>query len=424
MCAEARCLPDRKMLRYVAVVHLVTFTSRERIALESHDTLKDVIMSPFQFINAFAVHRSRPQNPDILNSPEILDVIHWMKNDLGWRPTFTWDPLMFDTFPENIKNEIRPSQPKDDILQQIFKVFKTLKEDIGLPIRLAIGDRTDYYITSTGQPRHLFFTQTKVLLEDDEDKQEAIMDCMARFNLSFVTSFIDELIIEYPFETPGILDRFSHHVSLNDDELRLLQREMVGWRKFWARYAPRLTNLKKLVIIVPQIIFDDWRNSISFQYLMKEDTWDVVNHDGASSRRHSFPCKFVKRTFFRSEATSVRAFDSNGDIDEHLRDVSVMDPTLNESRDLTTDELADSALPSPADRFFDVEPAKEKKKGNNNNNNKRKLDEVSEDSSDSDIGSTVRRRRGKRPRFLGHSHPFFMGHIPRLLDQDSDSDSN
>lgn len=394
------------------------FKHKDRFNLKSYDHLRHTVINPFQFINPFAQSRTRPENPNVLYGDTCVEVLKWMRDSLAWLPTFTWDPLMFDTFPANITSDLRISHPKNNIIEQVTEMLRGFKS-LDLPIRLVMGDRTDYYIHAFGQQRHLFFGPTKTLEGEGLEKREVIKECNSRFNISYIVDIVDELVIEYSCDTPGIFDRrYERNRVLTEHEWQLMCREMAGWRKFWARYAPYLQNLKKLVVMAPKILFDDWAKSKQFQRLVNDESWNIVSDESVYTKPRWVPCEFVKRTFFR--------LGKNGRAPASLNLKTLGRPKENESRDFDVSELEDAeTLEGHAAQFWPWLTQQRFPK-------KRKAVDYATDHEETDeegplhnytTGQTYSTRTRYRKHVRNTAVPFFTAHFGRLLDGDSGSDS-
>jgi hypothetical protein len=186
----------------------------------------------------------------------------------------------------------------------------------------------------------------------------------AVFSLTPIASMIDELTIQYPVDVPGVSGWLRASKRPTPAEKALMRREMVGWRRFWTRYASQFKNLKKLTANVPSDIYEDWGKG-ELPGLLDDERWQMLeveekNGDNygflnsalpfastSSSLRYSFAkrrsrTKFVQRVFFRLDGQPLNLRLPNPEISEKER----------EEREITEDMIKDKDMPVQAHRFW------------------------------------------------------------------------
>lgn len=334
------------------------------VKIKSYDSLQNVILHPFHFINVHQPTRHQVENPDFSESREMQDAVRWMATTCGWKPVFTWDTMMCDVFPANI--DTPTLRPKADILSQIRKTFEGLKA-LGIPLRLTIGDRI-LSCSNSGLDRSLYFGDFKTLTGDPPNHTQTLQKTQARFNLTGIAHLVDELIIHYSLDMPGVAGWGKTNRQLSDGEKALIVREMKGWRKFWARYALQFTNLKKLNVMVPKGIFDDWGRSKQLAQLLQDESWQALELDVRRAKYGSTPItpglllrhtdkkhprmRFVKRVFFRQNDRKLR-FDAPSLTEEQREEEDSFSDNAEEIADLTKEQV---------NRFWSFERKPEKRK--------------------------------------------------------------
>ncbi|CAI6273885.1 unnamed protein product [Periconia digitata] len=297
-----------------------------------HITVKPVTipgvveLQPFQLVALNQNHRrlgiapGAPPPVDVTAKPEMQDILRWLAAQWHFKPIFVWGHLMCDAFPENLepsgfmmgKPPPRPTIQKDDVLLRIFGmavIFRTLN----IPIRVSIGHRSNPS-SPHGIDGSLLFGDFKTLVGQGLDRRELILPSQASFNLSNIAHMIDELIIEYPFDVPGVINSWTRDSSLRAVEESLFEREMVGWRRFWARYARQMKNLKKLTVHIPSKIYRDWGRCKGLHELLADDRWQMLEVKTKGSTfisledvplgglvPRSTRVPFVQRVFFRTD---------------------------------------------------------------------------------------------------------------------------
>jgi hypothetical protein len=225
--------------------------------------------------------------------------------------------MMCDVFPANLEAS-RSFLPKPDVLARIQAMVSILR-DLDMPIRISIGDRRS--LCSPGLDGSLYFGDYKMLIEnedgDDDANLELLRPTQARFNLTPIAAMVDELTIQYPADMPSVGNWPRVGRRPSPAEADLIQREKTGWRRFWARYAPKLRSLKKLTVNVPADIYADWAHS-ALPGLLADPRWhmlDVSDRGGDygffatyfpfSSAKYAFRRRaqrpWVQRVFFRTD---------------------------------------------------------------------------------------------------------------------------
>jgi hypothetical protein len=199
---------------------------------------------------------------------------------------------------------------------------------LSIPIRISIGDRTKRF-HSTGLDGSLYFGDYKALIGDAEPKQQVLRHTQASFNLMHITAMVDELTIQYPRDVPGISGILRAAQRPTPAETALMRREMIGWRRFWMRYASHFKNLKKLTINVPNDIYADWAQS-DLPNLLSHSSWDVLDADEHSANTsfsgHSYPFespygkRFVRKVFFRLSDEALLLLPRHLELSDAQRD--------------------------------------------------------------------------------------------------------
>lgn len=215
--------------------------------------------------------------PDPMATQEVHDVIQWLVKKCKWKPILVWDPMMCDVFPQNL-DPIRPFLPKPDVISKIQGMIQTLRS-LDVPIRLSFGDRT-HTCSNPGIDGSLFMGDYKCLLGEGDEKHELLAPTQARFNLAGIAPLVDELSIVYQLDMPGVAGWAGLNKPPTEAEKELMRKEMRGWRRFWRRYALLFKNLKKLTVLVPTDIYNDWGRLPYLPELLADERWDVLETDG------------------------------------------------------------------------------------------------------------------------------------------------
>ena len=252
---------------------------------------------------------------------------------------------MCDVFPASLEPN-RTFLPKPEVLSRIQSMV-TILRSLNIPIRISIGDRTNAS-PSSGLDGSLYFGDYKTFVGMDDDKEERLLPTQACFNLTPIAHMIDELSIQYPADVPGVSGYVRAHRRQSPAEKILMNREMTGWRRFWARYASQLTNLKKLTANIPNDIYEDWAKS-ELPLLLADERWEMLEVPdnqgdfGFFGRyfpfegfRYSFSrkkgrVKFVQRVFFRRDDKPLHLTSPHESLSEQER----------EERHIPESEIAD-----------------------------------------------------------------------------------
>ncbi|KAL5116468.1 hypothetical protein ACEQ8H_005589 [Pleosporales sp. CAS-2024a] len=336
-------------------------TKYPNITIRPIHGLHNITLHPFHLVNVMQrrnpfMHVAQPNGNQVQTDPVANEVVQnalrWLVQKCDWKPVLTWDNMMCDVFPANLEPS-RTFLPKADVLTRIQAMVATLRS-LNIPIRVSIGDRTNT-CPSSGLDGSLYFGDYKTFVGEDDNKHEVLLPTQASFNLSAIASMVDELTIQYPFDVPGVSGFLRAAKRPTPAEKALIQREMVGWRRFWKRYSSQFTNLKKLTADIPNDIYDDWGKS-DLSTLLADPRWDMLEIEDRNAdcsflgsyfpftastiryipARKRGRTKFVQRVFFRRDDEPLRIAetlprDSGGDVcadredvqitDEHIRDV-------------------------------------------------------------------------------------------------------
>jgi hypothetical protein len=300
--------------------------------------------------------------------------------------------MMCDVFPANLEPN-RTFLPKAEVLSRIKTMVSTLRS-LNIPIRISIGDRHNA-CPSTGLDGSLYFGDYKTFVGEDENKHEVLLPTQAIFNLTPIAAMVDELSIQYPVDVPGVSGWMRPSKRPTAAEKALMKREMVGWRRFWTRYASQFKILKKLTVNVPEDIYEDWGKG-GLPALLSDERWQMLEVEeknagdygllgsyfpfhtsSSSSLRHSFAkrrsrTKFVQKVFFRLDKEPLELEMKHPQLTEKER----------EEEDITEDRIKDEPEEFfPGDRFWakkeEEEKGEEKVAGE-----KRKRSEIAEGSVD------------------------------------------
>ena len=218
---------------------------------------------------------------------------------------------------------------------------------LSIPIHISIGDRKSTCHTASPDGS-LYFGDFKDLIGDADPKQEILRPTRASFNLMHIAAMIDELTIQYPMCVPGISGIQLAAKRPTPAEIALMRREMIGWRRFWTRYASHLKNLKKVTVKVPSSIYADWAQS-DFASLLSNPSWDVLDVDDhypdTSFFGTSYPVRYrrsrkrwVRKVFFRLNDDALPLLPRHPELSDAQRDVveipdhMIQDRTVSEHR--------------------------------------------------------------------------------------------
>lgn len=331
------------------------------------DLHRDIVYQPFHLVNVTTHRRATllPPNaaqpvplPDPISSQEVQDALRWLAEKCGWRPILDWGNMMSDVFPENM--ELRHFLPKADVVSRIQTMVRTLRS-LKIPVRLSIGDRSHSCYNSPDGC--LYFGDYKGLEGEGDEKREVLGPTQARFNLSGVAELVDELTIQYPVDVPGVAG-WSRSSRATEAERILMDRERIGWRRFWKRYALQFKHLKKLTATVPSEIYNDWAQSDEFRSLVSDEEWEMLEVDEQyvselnifgsylpfsnlrySTARKRPRMKFVQRVFFRKEGRQLQ-LNAPTLSDEESEARIILDSEISTSTDLQ------------AHRFWPAKPPK------------------------------------------------------------------
>ncbi|RMZ72550.1 hypothetical protein GMOD_00007549 [Pyrenophora seminiperda CCB06] len=339
------------------------------INIKAIQNLSNITLHPFHLVNVTqrrqqfghnTLQNGQPAFSDPTSKPEVQASLRWLAQKCDWRPIFAWDSMMCDVFPANLE-PTRTFLPKVDVLTRIQNMVSTLRS-LKIPIRISIGDRATTSPTS-GLDGTLYFGDSKTHIGEGENKREVLLATQSIFSLTPIASMIDELTINYPPDVPGVSGFLRGAKRPTPAEKALMQREMMGWRRFWMRYASQFTNLKKLTTNVPHDIYEDWGKS-ELSVLLADERWQMLeveeqqehtffgNYFPYSNQavRYRFPRsrnrpKFVQRVFFR--------------LDDQPLDLGVPHPGLSsqqlEEREITEEEITyqdDAEGGAPNHRFW------------------------------------------------------------------------
>jgi len=323
--------------------------------------LQNITLHPFHLVNV--MQRRNPfmnvgqgnnnnintnqAQADPVSNEVVQTALRWLAQKCDWKPILAWDNMMCDVFPANLEPS-RTFLPKADVLSRIRAMVTTLRV-LNIPIRVSIGDRTNT-CPSSGLDGSLYFGDYKSFVGEDENKREVLLPTQASFNLTAIADMVDELTIQYPVDVPGVSGWVRSGKRPTAAETGLMQREMIGWRRFWKRYSSQFKNLKKLTADVPNDIYEDWGKS-DLSTLLADERWEMLEVEDRngdlslfgnyfpfsstslryiSSRKRS-RTKFVQRVFFRldnapldlpsvGENTSTLKREEVESADERIRD--------------------------------------------------------------------------------------------------------
>lgn len=357
--------------------------------------LENITLHPFHLVN---VMQRRPhfgqQNTQVTPPPvdpcsnaKVQEAIRWLLKKCDWKPILAWDSMMCDVFPANLEPS-RTFLPKAEVLSRVQTMVSTLR-NLDIPIRLSIGDRNNTSPIS-GLDGSLYFADYKTFIGTGDDKVEQLLPTQASFNLSPIAHIVDELTIQYPPDVPGVSGLLRAHRRPSPAEKALMDREMTGWRRFWARYASQFTNLKKLTANVPNDIYDDWAKT-ALPALLHDNRWQMLEisddradlgalgsyfpyvHWQFGGRKRS-RLKFVQRVFFRHDDAPLPLQSPHAHLSPHQQ----------EDRVIAAEDIVDQD--HTGHRFWAPRPdaLRKAEKENNKNKGKRKAASSSADDDDDD----------------------------------------
>jgi hypothetical protein len=344
-----------------------------RINIKPIRTLQNITLHPFHLVNVMQrrnpfLHPPQANNnqaqTDPVSNQEVQNALRWLAQKCDWKPILAWDNMMCDVFPANLEPS-RTFLPKADVLSRIQTMVATLRT-LNIPIRVSIGDRTNT-CPSSGLDGSLYFGDFKAFVGEDDNKREVLLPTQASFNLTAIAGMVDELTIQYPVDVPGVSGWLRAAKRPTAAEKQLMQREMIGWRRFWKRYASQFKNLKKLTADVPNDLYEDWGKS-EVANLLDDERWQMLEiedqngHHGIfgsyfpfsssslryiSSRKRG-RTKFVQRVFFR--------------LDDQPLQLPALQPHLTiqqrEEEQITDEHIKD--INRPAHRFWAAKEEEEK----------------------------------------------------------------
>lgn len=315
--------------------------------------------------------------------PEVQEALRWLAQECDWKPVLAWESMMCDVFPANLEPN-RTFLPKPDILSRIQTMVERLR-GLNIPIRISIGDRGNT-CPSSGLDGSLYFGPFKTFVGEGADRREVLLPTQAVFSLTPIASMVDELTIQYPADVPGVSGWLRAAKRPTPAEKALMEREMIGWRRFWIRYALQFKNLKKLTANVPNDIYEDWANS-EVVALLEDERWQMLEvedkQDYASSSyfpfsnpstlRYRFPrnrskTKFVQRVFFRLDDEPLNLVLPRPELSEKER----------EEGEITDDMIQAAEYAHKASRGHRFWPKKEDDNNNNNHNHNKSNDKAEE----------------------------------------------
>ncbi|KAI8942486.1 hypothetical protein NX059_000552 [Plenodomus lindquistii] len=332
------------------------------ISIKPSRNLDSITLHPFHLVNVmqrrYPFGHAAQQTPDSVvdpsSKPEVQEALRWLAEKCSWKPILAWDSMMCDVFPANLEPN-RTFLPKLDVLSRIKTMVSTLR-GLMIPIRISIGDRSNS-CPSFGLDGSLYFGDFKTFVGEGDAKHEILRPTQASYNLMPIASMVDELTISYPVDVPGV-SGWRAASRATPAETALMKREMIGWRRFWFRYASQFKNLKKLTANVPDDIYEDWGKS-ELASLLSDERWEMLEVEeqdadygffnsyfpfsSTSLTRRARRCsrigtqyrkKFVQRVFFR--------------LDDKPLNITPRHPELSDQegdeKEITDDEIKDVAM--------------------------------------------------------------------------------
>jgi hypothetical protein len=318
--------------------------------------LVDFMQQRNPFIYPPEENRNQVQTDPISNKV-LQNAIRWLSQKYNWKPILAWDKSMREAFSANF----RPSQAllhKPDVMSRFQTMVSTLRS-LDIPIHVSIGDRTNT-CPSFGLDGSLYFGDHKIFIGTDETRQQVLLPAQASFNLSAIAHLVDELTIQYTSLIPGVSGWLRTTKHPTPAEKQLMQREMIGWRRFWKRYACQFKQLKKLSAYVPNDIYEDWGKS-ELSTLLADKRWNILevedwNGDleifgsyhpfGTSSSSMCERTEFVQRVFFRLDDSPLCPSASISNT-THDTTISILE---REEAEITDHAIRD--LKRPEHRFW------------------------------------------------------------------------
>jgi hypothetical protein len=306
--------------------------------------LENITLHPFHLVNVMQrrqhfgqnnPHNHPPPPVDPCSNAQVQEAIRWLLTKCDWKPILAWDSMMCDVFPANLEPS-RTFLAKPEVMRRIRTMVTTLRS-LNIPIRLSIGDHTNP-APSSGLDGSLYFGDYKTFTGTGDDKVEQLLPTQASFNLSPIAHLVDELTIQYPLDVPGVSGYMGSNSNRRQSpaEKVLMDREMTGWRRFWARYAAQFTNLKKLTANIPNDIYDDWAKT-TLPLLLDDGRWEMLEIKADAGNmgflgnfypystwrvgwRKRGRSRFVQRIFFRRDTAPLALVDPHRGLEEQARE--------------------------------------------------------------------------------------------------------
>jgi hypothetical protein len=277
---------------------LQTITKKyPRINITPIHGLQNITLHPFHLVSVMQrrnpfMHPPHANNIQVQTDPVSNEVVQsalrWLVQKCDWKPVLAWDNMMCDVFPANLE-PTRTFLPKADVLSRIRTMVATLRS-LNIPIRISIGDPANN-CPSSGLDGSLYFGDYKAFVGEAADRHEVLLPTQASFNLTAIADMVDELSIQYSVDVPGVSGWLRAAKRPTPAEKALMQREMIGWRRFWKRYANQFKNLKKLTADVPTDIFEDWGKT-DLTTLLADTRWDMLEIEDRSTEHGFFGSYF------------------------------------------------------------------------------------------------------------------------------------
>lgn len=293
---------------------------------------KDLLYEPLNLINIPPRRRfflsqgnTRLTNPgqDPLSTHEVQSMLRWLCHTMHWKPILIWEKLMSDVFPDNL-DAYPETVTRNDIITRVQNMVGTLKS-LDIPIRLSLSASAGN--ASSRYDGYFMFGDHKYFVEEGEGenavRKEVIAPSQGRCNLSKIAGLVDELIIQYSFQVPNLAG-LQRGTRVIEAEKRMMEREKRAWLLFWKRYALKFSNLKKLTVMAPLELYDDWFDrSPDFRELFANEKWEMLDKDGnihAPKRRPRV--RFAQRVLFRLDEEPLRSGE-DGSAEEDLESPSI-----------------------------------------------------------------------------------------------------
>lgn len=375
------------------------------ISIKPIRDLQNITLHPFHLVNVMQRRQHFGQNAQQTNDtalsdpsskPEVQEALRWLAQKCAWKPILAWDSMMCDVFPANLEPN-RTFLPKPDVLRRIQIMIHTLR-NLKIPIRISIGDRTNT-CPSSGLDGSLYFGDYKTFIGEGSDKREVLLPTQASFSLMHIAHLVDELTIQYPVDVPGVSGWLRAAKRPTPAEKLLMEREMVGWRRFWHRYASHFCNLKKLTANVPNDIYEDWGKS-ELPILLQDERWQMLEVEDkggdygffgsyfpfstTTSLRYSLNrrrtrTKFVQRVFFRLDDAQLNL--SQRETEKHLSELE------REEKAISDEMIQDKQDPVELHRFWkkETDDKGEKRKREEETNGERNHDVSQADDEEAQI---------------------------------------